>query len=287
MVFWLDGEGEMVRSQSEFGGGVGALEMTRSTRANALKSFPAPEIMLKTSVEPTLAQGASRSLDRARQIKLRVRNRNGGMVSLPSIGAQKIDEEGLILITIAETSPKEDGVEGDFLGSVPMADTTDEEIIAFAKAGAGHRVGEASRAEALRRAVNRHINLKNLSTAFASASETVRKKSGDCTEHAVLLIAALRSQGIPARAVNGLIWTRSPGAGVSPAYVWHMWTQALIDEEWVDLDATLVGPKGFHTGHLAVSVNDLSRASINKAATQMLEILGDLEIEVLQVETGR
>ena len=65
-----------------------------------------------------------------------------------------------------------------------------------------------------------------------------------------------------------------------------MWTQALIDGEWRDLDATLVGPKGYHCGHIAVSVNDLSRASINQASTQMLEILGEIKIEILAAESS-
>lgn len=286
-VAWLDGKNDLIRSKSTFGGGIGSLEMIRSTRQEATKSFQAPEVMLKTSVQPTLAKGVSRSLDRAVRLKLRVRNREGEVIFLPAIGSQQVEDDGILVVESGSTSPEDDGVEGDFISSVPMADTTDEAIISFAKLGAGHRVSDVDRAEALRRAVNRHINLKNLSTAFASASETVRKKTGDCTEHAVLLVAALRAQGIPARAVNGLIWSRNLGPDGLPAYVWHMWTQALIDGRWHDLDATLTGPKSFHSAHIAVSVNDLSRASINLSSTEMLEILGDLQIEILESDMKR
>ena len=45
--------------------------------------------------------------------------------------------------------------------------------------------------EALRDLVHTHISGKHLSTAYASASETARTGSGDCTEHAVLLAAVL------------------------------------------------------------------------------------------------
>jgi transglutaminase-like putative cysteine protease len=196
-------------------------------------------------------------------------------------------KDGHVRVNVASGSPEDDGVEGDFLASVPLADTQDEEIKKFTAYGAGHKVGSDVRAEALRRAVNRHVNHKNLETAFASASETVRARTGDCSEHAVLLAAALRCDGIPARVVNGLIWSRRMSGGQPSAYVWHMWTQALIDGEWRDLDATLPATRPFHAAHLAVSVNDLSRASINTSSSEMLELMGNLTIEILAAETTR
>jgi transglutaminase-like putative cysteine protease len=258
-----------------------------STRAAAIPSGQAPEIMIRTAVRPTTADGVPRALDRTTTLKARVRRADGSPLTLPSIGAQRQGEDGIILIDVAAGSPEADEVDGDFLRSVPMADTHDEEIQAFARKSAGHKVGPAVRAEALRRAVNRHVNHKNLGTAFASASQTVRQRTGDCTEHAVLLAAALRCDGIPSRVVNGLIWTRRLNPGEPPAYVWHMWTQALLDGEWRDLDATLSATRPFHAAHLAVSANDLSRASINKAASEMLELMGDLSIEILEADTAR
>ena len=133
--------------------------------------------------------------------------------------------------------------------------------------------------------MNRHITSKGLSTAFATASETVRSKRGDCSEHAVLLTAALRVAGIPSRVVNGLIHVRNGGQGGRDAYVWHMWTQALIDGQWKDFDATLRGPLDFHAAHVAVSVNDLSRSSLNASSTEMLKVMGNLSIEIIEAES--
>ena len=64
------------------------------------------------------------------------------------------------------------------------------------------------------------------------------------------------------------------------AYLWHMWTQVAIDEQWFDLDATLSpdGP-GFHPGHLAITTGDLSPASLNSSGTRMLEVFGAIDIE--------
>ena len=286
-LLWLTAEGDLIKSTADLGGGLGALEMIRSTQAKAIPTGRAPEIMIATSVTPTRAEGVSRSLDRTIVLEARVNRKDGRAVVLPSIGAQRMGVDGIVRIDIARGSPEDDGVEGDFLASVPLADTTDEAIQAFTKSGAGHKVGVKVRAEALRRAVNRHVNHKNLSTAFASASETVRARSGDCSEHAVLLAAALRCDGIPSRVVNGLIWSRRVSSSPAPAFAWHMWTQGLIDGQWWDLDATLPATRPFHAAHLAVSVNDLSRASINTSSSEMLELIGDLEIKVLSAETKR
>lgn len=284
---WLTAEGDLIKSTAFLGGGLGALEMIRSTQAKAIPTGRAPEIMIATSVVPTRAEGVPRSLDRTKVLEARVRRKDGRPVELPSIGAQRMGDDGIVRIDITHSSPEDDGVAGSFLASVPLADTTDEAIQTFTKIGAGHKVGEKVRAEALRRAVNRHVNHKNLSTAFASASETVRARTGDCSEHAVLLAAALRCDGIPSRVVSGLIWSRRVSSSSVPAYAWHMWTQALIKGQWWDLDATLPATRPFHAAHLAVSVNDLSRASINTSSGEMLELIGDLEIDILSAETQR
>lgn len=100
-------------------------------------------------------------------------------------------------------------------------------------------------AYALRDLVHSHISSKHLSTAYASASETARTGSGDCTEHAVLLAALLKAKtlapvlhfpayhlrvnpapvtpvplhaqarGIPARVCHGLVYVERGGGAIS------------------------------------------------------------------------
>jgi transglutaminase-like putative cysteine protease len=137
-----------------------------------------------------------------------------------------------------------------------------------------------ARAQALRRFVHEHITAKNLDTAFATASETARMKRGDCSEHAVLLCALLRAAEIPARTASGLVYADA-FAGERDLFGWHMWTQALIGGKWVDLDATL--PVRYDAAHVLVGTSSLAEGMGDADLSHLLILLGNLEIEVLEV----
>ena len=73
--------------------------------------------------------------------------------------------------------------------------------------------------------------LKKQNTAtFSSALETINAGFGDCGEHAVLLAALLRSSGVPARVVSGLVYIGPRGG-----YYYHAWVMAFTGE-WIFAD---------------------------------------------------
>ena len=281
---WLDTTHRLIRSVASLGKGFGDLEIVLATQEEATAKRKGPEIVIRSAVEPVLAEGLPRILRRTKRMRVRVTGLDGRPLMFPSIGHQRVFDDGTVCIHVSTGSPPDD-VEGDYLGSTLFCDREDERIIEFAQRNIHHRNGSQSKAESLRSAVNRHISSKGLSTAFASASETIRSRKGDCSEHAVLLAAVLRATNIPARVVNGLVYVRNGGPEGRDAYVWHMWTQALIDGTWKDFDATLRGPLDFHAAYLAVSVNDLSQASLNASSTEMLKVLGNLHIEIIEAES--
>jgi transglutaminase-like putative cysteine protease len=137
-----------------------------------------------------------------------------------------------------------------------------------------------ARADAMRAAVYRYVTGKGLNTAFATASETARTRSGDCSEHAVLLCAMLRAQGIPARVAVGLVYADA-FLGREAIFGWHMWTQALIDDRWIDLDATLT--TRYHAGHVLTAVSDLEQGGVDTALASTLPLMGNLQIDVVEV----
>jgi transglutaminase-like putative cysteine protease len=161
-----------------------------------------------------------------------------------------------------------------------MIDSEDSQIRALAAsatASVGADASTAMQAEAARDAVFRWITDKGLATAFASATETVRERAGDCSEHGVLLAAVLRAQGIPARVASGLVWMDR-----IESFGWHMWTQALIDGAWVDLDATL--PVPFTVGHILVATSALEDGDGQRQLMALLGLLGNLDIEIVRVD---
>jgi hypothetical protein len=96
------------------------------------------------------------------------------------------------------------------------------------------------------------IRKKDLSVGYASALEVAKNPQGDCTEHAVLLAALGRANGIPTRVVDGLVYV-DRYAGAEHVFVPHAWAQAYVDGGWRSFDAAL---HGFDAGHIALSTGD-------------------------------
>ena len=65
-----------------------------------------------------------------------------------------------------------------------------------------------------------------------SASEVLRLKSGDCTEHSTLFAALGRAAGIPVKMVFGIIL--NPNGEL----FFHNWNEAFADGKWVTIDST-------------------------------------------------
>jgi transglutaminase-like putative cysteine protease len=256
-----------------------------ATRAEALAAGAPPEIMVRAFVRP------DRPLRRAaelRRLGLRLRVAEGAMPSLPSAGAQVVqagDDPAAATLWIdvdrRSTAPAAEASDPSYLASSSMIAADDElvrELAAEAVRGADG--GAASRAEAMRRFVQGHMSGRGLDTAFATASESARTRKGDCSEHAVLLCAMLRSQGIPARVAIGLVYAEEfmEREGI---FGWHMWTQALLEGRWVDLDATFPGP--YHAAHVLTAVTALPEGGLAAELATTLLLLGNLRIEVLDV----
>jgi hypothetical protein len=281
----IDADGRTLASRAPMGAGLGELEIVVADRPAAEAAARGRVELLDAGlVRPTFVEGP-RPLDRGDRARYRL-DWPAETPPPPAIGAQRIERNGDVLVVVVEPGRgtavewTDDEDRTRHLVATAILDADDPDVARFARRHDRARRSDADRGELLRAAVHRHINRKGLATAFAGAGETVRSRAGDCTEHAVLLAAALRSVGIPSRTISGLIWTRHDGAD-GGAFLWHMWTQAVIDDRWVDLDATLPGTSAFHPGHLAISVSDGSPRDIETSGRAMLAVFGSLAIEVL------
>jgi transglutaminase-like putative cysteine protease len=285
---YIDAGGIPVRVETKMG--IIELAMQATTKEEAMAETRAPEIMVSTFVKP------DQRIARPRYKKHGVYTLSvseGALPDLPHSGAQRverIDERtAKVIVDVLEPLPAADADHeaAEYLESSSMLSTGDAEVAAMA-AAAVREAGPtpAARAEAIRRFVHGAISTKSLDVGFATASETARTREGDCSEHAVLLAALLRASGIPARVASGLVYADS-FAGEQNIFGYHMWSQALLEQDgqwrWIDLDATL-GETTFDATHIALSVSALSDGQTYEAMVPMATLIGQLSIRVDSAE---
>ena len=118
--------------------------------------------------------------------------------------------------------------------------------------------------------VYRRLQKRNTAT-FSSALETLNAGFGDCGEHSVLLAALLRSAGIPARVVLGLVYVKSMGG-----YDYHAWVMAYTGE-WVFADPSHgVFPANYDRVPLVIDDK-------GEKAIELSRLIGRVKIEYRQV----
>lgn len=281
-----DAAGSLLRSETNLG--IMTMTMLASDRARALVDADPAELMVSTFVKPDRAISRPRHRERA----VFVLSMPGGEMPEPPASAYQSSEmidasSARITVDLGRTILADETDPGPFLASTTYASTEDA-LIRELTERALRDIGEepAARAEALRRFVFRHIDKKDLATAFATASETARSCAGDCSEHGVLLAAMLRAAGIPSRVVAGVVYVERFG-GARNVFGYHMWTQALLEtgegSAWVDLDATLNDSTPFDATHIAFAASALADGDALNALTGISPMLGTLEIRVEEI----
>lgn len=159
-----------------------------------------------------------------------------------------------------------------------LVQSDDPQIIALAGSVAADTTDKLRIAMELEKLVKQHVSNKSFSQALSSASEVLRSREGDCTEHAVLLAALCRARQIPSRVAIGLVYFE-PVKG----FAYHMWTEVWDGARWVPLDATL-GLGGIGAGHLKVSSSNLDGVTPLTQFLPVFQLLGNLDVEVVSAE---
>lgn len=176
--------------------------------------------------------------------------------------------------------PKSDAPTDADLASNAFLQSDDPAVQAFARSIEPDAKDEWTIAVALERAVRDTIENKNLSQSLLSAADVLKLKEGDCTEHAVLLAAALRARKIPSRIAIGLTYV--PGLG---GFAYHMWTEAWIGDKWIPLDAT-TARGGTTASYLKLEDSSLAGASPLSAFLPAMRVLNRLKVETSGLTYG-
>ncbi len=289
-----DANGLMVRQVTPMA--LGQIEALLTTKDKALggggaagaPAAAAPELVVASFIQ----LGASvPNLNCAEIVVWDLRTKDGSPLDLPDAGGQTtsvIERGERVTVRRGGSTPAPTGdALKEFLEPSQMCDTNDARLKALAKRALRGKDGAstAERAEALRVFVLEYIERKDLGSAFVSASDVARSKSGDCSEHAVLLAALLRCAGIPARGATGLVYADS-FAGGKHVMGWHMWTQAVIDGAWVDLDATRPDCP-FDGGHILTAVTALGDGGLGSDLGSVVTLMGNLAVEGVEVGGAR
>jgi tetratricopeptide (TPR) repeat protein len=172
-----------------------------------------------------------------------------------------------------------------YLDSTPYLQATDAAIERQALDVAGDEKRAYFATRALQQWVFKNIANKNLSLGFATAKDTLLRREGDCTEHAVLLAAMSRALGIPSRVAIGLLYLPDDNPDLG-RFVYHMWTEVYIggpdQGEWVPLDATL--PETLpDAARIKIADSPLANADdLMRLTQQVTHLAGRLRIDVLR-----
>jgi hypothetical protein len=182
-------------------------------------------------------------------------SRSDGLATqLPDTGEQSVAPDGpRAIVTICDTcGTTESATESDrqrYLQPNAWVQSDYPGVIGFAR----HYSGAGSADQIMRQLVD---GVREYMTGavdylgYASAREALRTRAGDCTEFAVLLAAAARSRGIPARVVSGLVYT-DRFSGKKEVFSPHTWVQAWTGKRWTSYDA---GLGEFDATHIALAV---------------------------------
>ena len=284
---WLDEDGFALQARMKLGGI--QMEMKSTSKATALESFATADLF-SHSMHPL--HGSETKNARAVTYRMKMKSDSEVGLSPPNGYTQTVEAstDGFMIVKVKRSDLKEvtEGkgnpteVASRYRKPNVMIDSNDPSIrklAKFAARGAGNPIAMAKQ---LRVFVTNYINRKTLEIGFATASEVARTRSGDCTEHAVLLAALGRSKGLPARVAAGLVYLPEHH-GSKNLMGFHMWTQFYLRGKWVDFDAAL-GESECSPTRITLTTASLSDVSLAEIGFALAEAMEHLEIRIVEIE---
>lgn len=169
-----------------------------------------------------------------------------------------------------------------FCTTLPVSQDTQENIFEDSRnpkiAAAAQKVikGSPNKNEMIKRMVNfvfKHIKDKNYRHGNLSAGEVFENRAGDCTEHATLLSALLKSIGIPVKMAYGIVLDDKGG------FMFHNWNEVYGDTGWMTVDPTF-GSVQADAARIVLIYGGRDSSSREQVSLAVLKFLGSLEISV-------
>ncbi|PRQ03341.1 Transglutaminase-like superfamily protein [Enhygromyxa salina] len=160
-----------------------------------------------------------------------------------------------------------------YLEPTAMAQSDNPKIAAEAKKIVGGETNSIIAAGLIVDAVFRSIDKQAGVRGSATASEVLQNGAGDCTEHAVLVVALMRAAGIPARVVDGIVFASDQGGDGMAGY--HAWAEIWLGD-WIGVDAT-VNETGTSARYLEFGIDEPGSLG---SGGKMMRSIGKTKIEL-------
>ena len=153
-------------------------------------------------------------------------------------------EDGWLVVDMTREAPAVDEPTDAHLAATFLVDHDEAPVLGLLDSDGTGKIGDgkigdgessvAQRIEALVALTDQSVPIKSGKRGWDAASVVATRGEGDCTEHAVLLAALARGQGLPARVVIG---TLVEVVGEQAAAYGHAWTEIYDGEVWRRADA--------------------------------------------------
>ncbi len=165
-----------------------------------------------------------------------------------------------------------------FLGANAILQSAQPELLTLAKSLTADAADPWQAALALRRWVSDNMSF-DAGVVLAPSSEVLVNRQGTCTEFAVLLTALSRAAGIPARYVQGYVYAHGMFAG-------HAWTEVLIGNEWLALDAAIPSAGAADAARFAFVWTGLEDGLGTLNAGASMQMFGQIDARVVAWRGG-
>ena len=183
---------------------------------------------------------------------------------------------GEVELTVRATSPNTTALRpqlepAEDLAATPSIESADPAITHLAAEVVGAETDADAAARKLSRWVYTHLR-KAYGVSSDRATDVLKRREGDCTEHSLLLTALARAAGIPARQIYGLVYAQ--GSDGQAGLFWHEWVEIKAGD-WVAIDPTF-GQDVADATHVQLGRGD---------QTDAVALMGQLKIHVASVIT--
>lgn len=289
-TYWLAEDGEILRDEEP--GPFGQMEIVRADRARALAAGAGGELPAEAYEQTLLKTGVR--LPRPRDIeylKVRLVHRRPelGWPEIPGAHQKVVARTATTLdlevrrpapgrpvaLPLPETAPGR-----AFLEPNAYLQSDDPELRSQAAAIVGDERDVWRAALKLRRWTTDRMAF-DLGIAIAPSVEIFKNRRGTCVGYATLLATLARAAGIPSRFVMGYAYVLGMFGG-------HAWTEVLIGDDWIPIDAALPGAGAADAArfHLGESTLADGAGALAAGARQVIGFI-DLRVLAYRIEGGR